>query len=176
MYMMTRYADLSGKLDEILKEIRWITSWRVLLFNIFLISCWEGGLRGTWVSEYPLTLLIIQYFNYSVREINSLCEKYKKRIYLIIVLIYNLDGGNKWDINTYEYITNDKWCFFYIGRSIFRSFLTVIFYTFIFVKDEMHVDFLHNQRNTNICICMAFRERLGLTQYLGVHKLCKRCL
>lgn len=30
----------------------------------------------------------------------------------------------------------------------------------------MHVDFLHNQRNTNICICMAFRERLGLTQYL----------
>lgn len=34
--------------------------------------------------------------------------------------------------------------------------------------------FLHNQRNTNICICMAFRERLGLTQYLGVHKLCKK--
>lgn len=51
---------------------------------------------------------------------------------------------------------------FYIGGRIFRSFLTVIFYTFIFVKDEMHVDFLHNQRNTNIC--MAFRERLGLTQ------------
>lgn len=35
--------------------------------------------------------------------------------------------------------------------------------------------FLHNQRNTNICICMAFREqRLGLTQYLSVHKLCKK--
>lgn len=33
------------------------------------------------------------------------------------------------------------------------------FLYFIFVKDEMHVDFLHNQRNTNICICMAFRER-----------------
>ena len=69
--------------------------------------------------------------------------------------------------------------FFYIGRSNFRSFLTVIFYTFIFVKDDMHVDlffsfffFLHNQRNTNIYICMAFSERLGLTQYLGVHKLC----
>lgn len=53
--------------------------------------------------------------------------------------------GNKCDINTYEYITNDKCfffvCFFYIGRSIFRSFLTVIFYTFIFVTDELHVDF-----------------------------------
>ena len=49
--------------------------------------------------------------------------------------------------------------FFYIGGSIFRSFLTVIFYTFIFVKDEMRVEFfLHNQRNTNICIRMAFRE------------------
>lgn len=56
--------------------------------------------------------------------------------------------------------------FFYIGGSILRSFLMVIFYTFIFVKDDMHVDFfLHNQRNTNICICMAFRECLGLTQY-----------
>lgn len=31
--------------------------------------------------------------------------------------------------------------FFYIRGSIFRSFLTVIFYTFIFVKDEMHVEF-----------------------------------
>lgn len=47
---------------------------------------------------------------------------------------------------------------FYIGRSILSSFLTVIFYTFIFVKDEMHVDFLHNQRNTNIC--MAFSKCL----------------
>lgn len=31
--------------------------------------------------------------------------------------------------------------FFYIGGNILRSFLTVIFYTFIFVKDDMHVDF-----------------------------------
>lgn len=30
---------------------------------------------------------------------------------------------------------------FYIGGRIFGSFLTVIFYTFIFVKDELHVDF-----------------------------------
>lgn len=134
MYMTTRYADLSGKLDEILKEIRWITSWRVLLFNIFLISCWEGGLRGTWVSEYPLTLLIIQYFNYSVREINSLCEKYKKRIYLIIVLIYNLDGGNKWDINTYEYITNDKWCFFLHWKKHFQIISNGNFLYFYFCK------------------------------------------
>lgn len=52
--------------------------------------------------------------------------------------------------------------FFYIGRSIFRSFLLVIFYTFIFVKDVMHVDFIHNQRNTNIC--MAFSERFGLSR------------
>lgn len=66
--------------------------------------------------------------------------------------------------------------FFYIGGRIFRSFLTVIFYTFIFVKDEMHVDFLHNQRNTSICICMAFKERFSLTQYLSVHMLRKRRL
>lgn len=38
----------------------------------------------------------------------------------------------------------------------------------------MHVDFLHNQRNTNISICMAFRVRLGLTQYVSVHMLCKK--
>lgn len=65
--------------------------------------------------------------------------------------------------------------FFYIGGSIFRSFLTVIFYTFIFVKDEMHVDFFYITKGTLIfCICMAFRERLGLTQYLSVHTLCKK--
>lgn len=131
MYKMTRYADLSGELNEILKEIWKITSWRVLLFNFFLIFC-RGGLRGDFMSEYSHTLMIIQ-------EINSLCEKYKKRIYLIIVLIYNLDGGNKWDINTYEYITNDK--VFFTLEEAFSSFLTVIFYTFIFVKAETHVDF-----------------------------------
>lgn len=46
----------------------------------------------------------------------------KKRIYLIIVLIYNLDGGNKWDINTYEYITNDKWCFFTLEEAFSDNF------------------------------------------------------
>lgn len=66
--------------------------------------------------------------------------------------------------------------FFILEEESSDHFVTVIFYTFIFVKDEMHVDFLHNQRNTNICICMAFRERLGLTQYLSVHKLRKRRL
>lgn len=37
-----------------------------------------------------------------------------------------------------------------------------IFYTFIFVKDEMHVDFY--QRNTNTVFCMAFKVCLSLTQ------------
>lgn len=103
MYTMTHYADLSGELNEILKEIWIITSWRVLLFNIFLIFCF-GGVEGgasCQKNERKISHILIQ-------EINSQCEKYKKRIYLIIVLIYNLDGGNKWNINTYEYITNDK--------------------------------------------------------------------
>lgn len=39
------------------------------------------------------------------------------------------------EIRTYEYITN--YMFFFT----FKIILTVIFYTFIFVKDEMHVDF-----------------------------------
>lgn len=115
MYMTTRYADLSGELNEILKEIWKITSWRVLLFNIFLIFCRRDAAASC--------QNILSHFHYSVPEINSLCEKYKKkRIYLIIVLIYNLDGGNKWDINTYEYITNDKWCFFTLEEAFSDNF------------------------------------------------------
>ncbi len=68
MYKRTRYADLSGELNEILKEIWKITSWRVLL-----IFCRLLHVR---ISSHTL---IIQYFNYSVWEINSLCEKYKKK-------------------------------------------------------------------------------------------------
>lgn len=101
MYMRTRYADLSGELNDILKEIRKITSWRVLLIH-FAASCQN----------------LLSHFNYS-----EMCEKYKKkRIYLIIVLIYNLDGGDKWDINTYEYITNDKWCFFTLEEAFSDNF------------------------------------------------------
>lgn len=44
--------------------------------------------------------------------------------------------------------------FFYIGENNFRTFLTVIFYTFIFVKDVMHEDFLCNQRNTTDCMAV----------------------
>lgn len=163
---MTRYADLSGELNEILKEIWKITSWRVLLSNIFLIFC-RGGLRGDFMSEYSHTLMIIQ-------EINSLCEKYKKRIYLIIVLIYNLDGGNKWDINTYEYITNDKG-FFYIGGSILIIFNGNFLY-FYFCKGWDACRFFYITKGTLI---FAFAWHLGSAwawQYLGVHKLCKRCL
>lgn len=65
-------------------------------------------------------------------------RKYKRRIYLIIVLIYNLDGSNKILIHINILLMTSV---FYIGGSILRSFLTVIFYTCIFVKDEMHVDF-----------------------------------
>lgn len=104
-------------------ENRKITSWRVLLFNIFLIFC-RGGFEGGRVSsENPLTLWL---FSTSViqiiQEINSLWEVQKKRIYLIRVLIYNLDGGNKWDINTYEYITNEKWCFFTLEEAFSDNF------------------------------------------------------
>lgn len=63
---------------------------------------------------------IFAHTNYSVQEMNYLCE-YKRRIYLIIVLIYNLDGSNKWDINTYEYITNDK-CFFTLEEAFSDNF------------------------------------------------------
>lgn len=41
---------------------------------------------------------------------------------------------------------------------------------FIFVKDEMHVDFIHNQRNTKNC--MADKGVLG-TMYFSADKLCK---
>lgn len=55
MYMMSRYADLSGKLDEILKEV-WKKSF--LEGFCFLTFSWYvvGGSKGTRVSEYPLTL------------------------------------------------------------------------------------------------------------------------
>lgn len=48
--------------------------------------------RGRQISSHTFNYSIIQF-----KKINSLCEKYKKkkRIYLIIVLIYYLDGGNK---------------------------------------------------------------------------------
>lgn len=119
MYMRTRYADLSGKemkswrkfVKALLEGFCYLTfSW------YFVVGGFSEG-RGRQISSHTFNYSIIQF-----KKINSLCEKYKKkkRIYLIIVLIYYLDGGNKWDINTYEYITNDKWCFFYIGRSIFR--------------------------------------------------------
>lgn len=49
-------------------------------------------------------------------------EVQQKRIYLIIVLIYNLDGDNKSDINTYEYITNDKLCFFTLEEAFSDHF------------------------------------------------------
>lgn len=65
-----------------------------------------GGIRLLQVQN------MLSHFNNSVltlkKLIHSVRSTKKKRIYLIIVLIYNLDGDNKSDINTYEYITNDK--------------------------------------------------------------------
>lgn len=69
---------------------------------------------------------ILSHFNYSVLQLFKKLIHYvrstKNRIYLIIVLIYNLDGGNKWYINTYEYITNDKWCFFTLEEAFSDNF------------------------------------------------------
>lgn len=76
MYMMTRYADLSGKTrwnlegnlkNHFLKGFAYSTlSWYILLW----------GVEGVRISSHTL---IIQYFSYSVQEINSLCEKYEKK-------------------------------------------------------------------------------------------------
>lgn len=57
----------------------------------------------------------------------------------MIVLIYSLDGNQILIRMNILLMTSDV--FLHIGRSILRSFLTVIFYTFIFVKNKMHVDF-----------------------------------
>lgn len=54
MYTMTRYADLSGELNEILKEI-----WKILEGFCYLTFSWylvSGFFLRGFMSEYPLTL------------------------------------------------------------------------------------------------------------------------
>lgn len=154
--------NLEGKFEKSLLE-------GFLLFKIFLIFVGVRGAGTAWQN-------ILSHFNYSVLTLKKLIvwEVQKKRIYLIIVLIYNLDGDNKWDINTYEYITNYNRCFFTLEEAFSDNFNGNFLYFYFCKGWDACRFFLHNQRNTNNC--MAFRERLGLTQYLGVHKLCKRCL
>lgn len=82
----------------------------------------------------------------------------KKRIYLIIVLIYNLDGGIKWDINTYEYITNDKWCFFLHWKKHFQIISNGNFLYFYFCKGWDACRFFYITKGTLI---FAFAWHLG---------------
>lgn len=149
---MIRYADLSRELNEILKEI-----WKSLLegFCYLTFSWYFVRVDGGWGCQN-----ILSHVNDSVltwKKLIHCVRSTKKRIYLIIVLIYNLDGGNKWDINTYGYITNDKW-FFLHRRKHFLIIFNGNFLYFYFCKGWDACRFFYITKGTLI---FAFAWHLG---------------
>lgn len=150
LHMLTRYADLPGKIDEILKENFEKSFLEGLCYLKFSWYFAFGGVEGV---KYPVTPLIIQCFNYSVREINSLCKRYKKKnifdysfnmevindiLIQMNIILMTSDVFLHWK-KQFQIISNGNFLYFYFckGWHACRSFYNFFQFFFYITKGTL---------------------------------------